>query len=226
MGLAALFLLPTAPAMAQNWNAEFADTGQGIRVGDAEAPLQIVSYSSYTCPHCAQFERQSEAELRYFFVHEGFAALEVRHMIRNPVDLAAALLTECGDTDRFFDNHKAIMASQQDWLTTAQGLTHAQIQRWNAGTVPARMRAIASDLGFYDIMEGRGYSRTEMDRCLSDQPKAEAISALSSANLDEYPIQGTPSFVVNGELLEGVHSWEGLRAVLQAIRTGASAPQE
>lgn len=210
--------VPGAPALAQNWNAQIAQTTQGYRVGDPDAPLQIIEFISYSCPHCADFERQSEAELRYLYVHEGFAAVEVRHLIRNPVDLAAALLTECGEPDRFFDNHRAMLATQKRWLETADNLTDAQKNRWASGTITSRMRAIASDLGFDDLMESRGYSVSEITACLSDNARAQEIAENSRANASEYNVPGTPSFVLNGVLLEGVHAWQPLRQALMAAR--------
>ncbi|GAA5052509.1 DsbA family protein [Erythrobacter westpacificensis] len=210
--------VPMAPATAQNWNAEVVETEQGYRVGDPEAPLQIIEFISYTCPHCATFDREAEAELRYHYVHEGYAAVEVRHMIRNPVDLAAALLTECGNPSRFFDNHKAVLATQDDWLATARGLTQAQMARWASGSVGNRMRAIASDLGLDDLMEGRGYSASEVSACLNDESRALEIAEKSEANVAEYAVPGTPSFVLNGTLLEGVHAWQPLRQALVAAR--------
>lgn len=210
--------LPVAPAMAQNWNAEVVQTQQGYRVGDGEAPLQLVEFVSYTCPHCAHFERDSEAELRYHYVHEGYAAVEVRHMIRNPIDLAAALLTECGDPARFFANHRAVLVTQDDWIATAQSLSQGQMQRWQSGSLAARMKAIASDLEFDELMEQRGLSRSEITACLNDEARAQAIADLSEANVAEYDVPGTPSFVLNGTLLNSVHSWEALRQVLAAAR--------
>ncbi|MWV28495.1 thioredoxin domain-containing protein [Aurantiacibacter rhizosphaerae] len=211
-------MIPASPALAQNWNAEIVDTGQGYLIGNPEAPLQLVEFISYTCPHCAHFEADSEAELRYHYVHEGFAAVEVRHLIRNPIDLAAALLTECGDPSRFFDNHKAVLSTQEDWLARAQGLTEAQMARWQAGTVPSRMRAIASDLELDDLMEGRGYSASEISACLGNEAHAREIADKSQANAAEYNVPGTPSFVLNGELLDGVYGWEPLREVLVSAR--------
>ena len=210
--------LPAAPAMAQNWNAEIVETGQGYRVGDPEAPLQIIEFVSYSCSHCADFEREAEAELRYLYVHEGYAAVEVRHLIRNPIDLAAALLTECGEPDRFFDNHRAMLATQDNWMETAQGLSEAQVQRWQSGTIASRMRAIAADLGFDDLMESRGLSASQVTACLNDEARAQEIAELSRTNASEYNVPGTPSFVLNGTLLEGVHGWPPLRQVLLAAR--------
>ena len=211
-------IIPVAPALAQNWNAQIAQTAQGYRVGDPEAPLQIIEFISYSCPHCADFERQSEAELRYLYVHEGYAAVEVRHLIRNPIDLAAALLTECGEPDRFFDNHRAVLATQERWLKTAENLTDAQRNRWASGTITSRMRAIASDLGFDDLMESRGYSASEITACLSDEARAQKIAENSRANASEYAVPGTPSFVLNGNLLDGAHAWQPLRQALMAAR--------
>ena len=216
--LALACMIPATPAMAQNWNAEIVDTGKGHRIGNPEAPLQLVEFVSYTCPHCAHFEADAEAELRYHYVHEGFAAVEVRHMIRNPVDLAAALLTECGASSRFFDNHKAMLATQNKWLARAQDLTQAQMARWQSGTLTARMRAIASDLEFDDLMESRGYSPSEISACLGDDAQARAIADTAESNVAEYEVPGTPSFVLNDTLLEGVHGWEPLRAALVAAR--------
>ncbi|MGB3794991.1 MAG: thioredoxin domain-containing protein [Alteraurantiacibacter sp.] len=216
--IALVCMIPAAPAAAQNWNAEIVDTGKGHRIGNPDAPLQLVEFISYTCPHCAHFDAEAEAELRYHYVHEGYAAVEVRHMIRNPIDLAAALLTECGAPSRFFDNHKAMLATQEDWMARAQDLTQAQMARWQAGTLTARMRAIASDLQFDDLMESRGYSASEITACLGDDARAQAIAETSETNVAEFDVPGTPSFVLDGKLLEGVHTWVPLREILVAAR--------
>ncbi|GGD47113.1 thioredoxin domain-containing protein [Erythrobacter arachoides] len=206
------------PAAAQNWNAQYAQTATGHRVGNPDADIQLIEYVSYTCPHCAQFEQESEAELRYFYVHEGQATVEVRHFIRNIVDIVAAVSAECGGADAFYDNHRMFLNSQDEWMERGRALSAAQQARWGAGDWGSRMRAIASDLDFYEMMEPRGLSRTQLDACLVDQSRAERIVAMSDANAAEFGVQGTPSFVLNGALLDGVHSWQGLREVLVATR--------
>lgn len=211
--------LPAAPAAAQNWSVTSAQTAAGgHRLGDPDAPLQIIEFVSYTCSHCADFERESEAELRYFYIQEARAALEVRPFIRNIVDIAATLVAECGEEDKFFGNHRLLLHRQDDWLTRAQEISPQQQARWNTGTVPTRMRAIAADLDFYNLMEPRGYSISQLNACLSDQARAEAVVAASGANAEQYNITGTPSFALSDTLLEGVHSWPALREVLSAAR--------
>jgi len=224
--LTAALVVLALPAAAQDWNAQIEETDKGFRVGNPEAPLQLIEFVSYTCPHCARFEQESEAELKYVYVFEGLAAVEVRHLIRNPIDVAVALVTECGATENFFNNHRVMLFTQDQWLTRAQGISQAQQQRWASGTIASRMRAIGNDLDFHEIMEGRGYSYSEIDNCLADSERAIAIAATSRANSAEYNVNSTPSFVLNGALLEGVHDWPTLGQIMAPARESAPSATE
>ena len=87
-------------------------------------------------------------------------------------------------------------------MDKARNATQAQRSRWQFGTNSARFQAIASDLDFYEIMETRGYRRADLDRCLSDEAKAKALADTSAADVAKYQLTGTPSFVLDGKLLE------------------------
>ena len=217
-------LLAAAPlsyAAAQNWNDTFAQTEAGHRVGNPDAATKLIEFVSYTCPHCATFEKTADGPLRIGFIHDGSVEVEVRHVIRNPVDLAAVLATECGDPQAFFGNHRRMLHTQDDWLAKARAATPAQQQRWSSGPVGQRMRAIASDLGFYDLMAPRGLTVSELDQCLNDEARAQAIVDLSNASSQQFGVPGTPSFAVNGQLLEGVHTWDALEPALKSAREGS-----
>ncbi|WP_340589365.1 DsbA family protein [Erythrobacter alti] len=218
--------VPATPALAQDWNAQIVETDKGFRVGNPEAPLQLIEFVSYTCPHCAHFEQESEAELKYVYVLEGLAAVEVRHLLRNPIDVAVALVTECGATENFFQNHRALLHTQPEWLARAQDTSPAQQARWTSGTIAARMRAIGNDLDLHEIMEGRGYTFTQVDNCLADSERALAMVDASAANAAEFNVQGTPSFVLNGNLLDGVHDWASLVQIMAPTRESAMTTAE
>ena len=203
-------------AAGQNWNLATAETGKGHRVGNPDAAVQLIAFVSYTCPHCAHYETQSDAAMRAGYIHEGRVALEVRHVIRNVVDIAAAASAECGPADQFWQRHRALAFSHESWIAKAQAATPAQTARWNAGPIGQRLRAIADDLDFHEIMEPAGLDRTTLDQCLNDEAKARAILAASEANSVEFAVPGTPSFVINGSLQAGVHSWDALQPLLDA----------
>ena len=212
--LFALAIAVSAPAAAQDWSTEVAVTERGYLVGNPQAPVRLISFVSYTCPHCKDFEQQADAELKLSYIHDGGTAVEIRPAIRNNVDLAATLLTSCGPTNRFLGNHEAFFAKQAEWLGKASQTTQAQRARWQSGFIGQQMKAIASDLGFYELMEARGYSTSEIDACLGDEQRAVAISNNAAADLADFSYPGTPSFAVNGKLLDGVHSWESLKPAL------------
>ena len=88
------------------------------------------------------------------------------------------------------------------------------MQRWGTGAIASRMRAIGDDLDFHELMEPRGLSRSQVDQCLPDEAKALEIVEHNEANNTDFDIPGTPSFAVNGVLLQGVHTWGALQPML------------
>ena len=217
--MAALALLGTgAVALAQNWAATVVASDNGHKVGNPKAKTKLVEFMSYTCSHCADFAREGDAAIKLAYLPKGDVSYEIRHLLRDPFDLTAALLTQCGDPKKFMGNHNAIMLSQDDWFEKGRKTTRAQQARGQFGSNGARRQAIASDLGFYELMENRGYTRTQLDKCLTDEAKANALAEASQADVEKYGLTGTPSFVMNGALLDGVHHWAALRPILDKQR--------
>jgi protein-disulfide isomerase len=200
-----------------NWNTTVAVTpGGGHLLGNPAAPTKVIEFVSYTCPHCAHFEQESNGAIKLGWVQPGKVSVEVRHLVRDPIDLTAAILTNCGAKEKFAQNHAMFMLQQDKWIAKAQAATEAQQQRWSGGTMPSRWKAIASDLGFYDMMVSRGYSRPQIDQCLSNEAAGRAIVDKSNAGSEAFGVNSTPSFVLNGKLLDGVHTWAQLQPAVNA----------
>ena len=115
---------------------------------------------------------------------------------------------------KFPRNHAALMAAQPQFNALRRMATKSQTDRWTNGDLAARRRAVASDLNLYAILEQRGYSRSELDQCLADQALANAIESAIAQDVEKYGPIPTPSFAVNGQMLENVHGWERLSQVL------------
>ncbi|OCC22740.1 hypothetical protein MB02_15095 [Croceicoccus estronivorus] len=214
--LAAVALLSVA-ATHPSWLTYVAKTDAGgYRMGNPDAKIALMEFVSYTCPHCAHFQKEADGAIQLAYVNPGLVSVEVRHVIRNPVDLAAALLAECGPKDKFFGNHAAILRNQDEWLPRVTSASSATQVRWRSGPMGQRMRAIASDVGFYDIMTKRGYDRVAANRCLSDDAAARRIATQSEAGADALGVTGTPSFAIDGVLLSGTHTWDTLQPQIAA----------
>ncbi len=213
---ALLACLALTGAAKRDWNGHVVRADGAHAIGRPDAPKTLTEFISYTCPACGNFARTGDEALKIAYISPGNLRLEIRHIVRDPVDLTAALLTWCGDAAKFPRNHSAIMYAQPRWLAVANSSTPAQRQRWTSGDLPSRTRAIAADLGFYPIMEGRGYSRVQLDRCLADTALARQLAQNSDRDAARYNVAGTPSFALDGALLPDVHSWDALQRRLGA----------
>jgi len=207
--------LPKAPAAA-NWGAKVTVTPDGAHVlGNPAAKLKLTEYMSYTCPHCAHFEGEGVATLRLTMIAQGKGSLEVRHILRDPIDMAVALLTHCVPSQRFFALHDAFLMQQEQWLAPAFKATPDQEKRWYEGALPVRMRAVANDLKLYDFVATKGLSHTEADRCLTNEALARTIAA-QTTDATSKGVDSTPSFAIDGVILAGTHDWATLRSQLDA----------
>jgi hypothetical protein len=212
-GIAAI--AATAALAAPNWLTTVDTKGGGHAIGNPAAKVKLTEFVSYTCPHCGHFAQEAGNALD-LYVATGKVQLDVRHVVRDPIDLTAAMLANCGPAAKFPRNHAALMLSQPKWLPVSQRASAGQRARWYQGPGPARRRAIAADLKFYDIMIARGYERVGLDRCLSDEALAKRLADQSAADDKKWNVAGTPSFAINGAMLAGTSTWNLLQVQLDA----------
>lgn len=200
-----------------NWLTTVAVTPEGHRLGNPDAKVKLVAYESYTCPHCSQFEKDGAAAMRIAYIQPGKMSLEVRHYARDPVDLTAAVLTECVPANRFFDAHRTFYANYDKWIVTMVNANKAQRDRWNVADRAAGRRNIANDMGFYALMAPLGLSRVQADKCLSNPALADKIANQRKATDTKFPdFPGTPTFLVNGLMLTATASWNMLEPQIAA----------
>ena len=83
----ALVAVTATAASRPAWISQVVQTeGGGHRMGNPKAKVAVIEFSSYTCPHCATFHKQSEAPLKLAYVSNGKASVEV---FLNPAKSAA-----------------------------------------------------------------------------------------------------------------------------------------
>ncbi len=197
-----------------NWDTVVAKTELGHRIGNPDAKVKVVEFLSYTCPHCAEFARASEGPIKLGYLAPGNINVEIRHLVRDPVDLTVGMLVNCGEPAKFAANHNAFLLGQERWIEPLGKSTQAQRQRWTSSGATGR-RAIATDFGFYGIMERRGYRRTDIDRCLADEAMARKLAETSAKEWGRPGIDATPSFAINGIVMPGTHTWPALERQLK-----------
>jgi protein-disulfide isomerase len=205
-----------------NWQTTIKRTARGHLIGNPEAKVQLVEFISYSCPHCADFAAQGEPAIELALLVPGRAGLEVRPVIRNALDLTVSLLVQCGDPAGFKNRHRTFMLAQDEWLGKAANAPQSQQAIWARGDKAARMNA-ARALGLTVLLAQNGESQAALDACVMDDVAASQLIENSRADYAEFAVPGTPSFAIDGKLLDRVHSWPALYPVLSA-RFAADTP--
>ena len=215
--LAVAFAFTAAPALAQkvDWTkrTSMSNIG-GYVIGNPDAKSRLIEYISYTCSHCAEFTNKAEAPLKVNWISRGTINVEVRNAVRDRYDLTAALLARCGGPTKFFGNHQALFANFGHWM---KQIAVYDAKERPATSVDAAMEDIAAGTGLYALMQKRGFTPSQLKICLADKGAREKILAMTQQAWEGDKITGTPSFIVNGRLLKGVHEWKGLEPALPAV---------
>lgn len=205
----------SAPAQKSAWltTVTQSDAG-GYIIGNPAAATKVVEYASYTCGHCATFEGQEAPLLKSQYIVNGKVSFEVRNLVRDPIDLTVAVMARCGGTAKFFGNHKLLMASQKAIMTKAQSITTATEAKLQAGDLPGFLSGAYKELGLAPYMTQRGISPAQASVCLANKSITDKVIAMTEEATGPLGIAGTPSFLVNGKLAEGVHDLASLKPLL------------
>ena len=204
-----------ADAAAPNWQARVTRTADGgFLIGNPAAKVKLVEYMSYTCPHCAAFSRESAAVLRGQMIKSGTVSLEERNLVRDQLDLAAALLARCAGPAGFDKLSTAFFAQQDTWLPAGIQFEQANGQRMAMYPKMARLKAGADGAGLTAIARANGMSQAQIDACFASDAGLQPVMAM----LEKVPagITGTPGFIVNGKLQDKIFDWAHLEPILRA----------
>ena len=213
--LLALLLLPLllAAGPARDWSASVARTSAGAYVlGNPAARVKLVEYASYTCSHCAAFSGESAGVLKGQMIRSGSTSLELRHLIRDQVDLAAAVVARCTGPARFFRTSEAIFAQQPQWLPRAIEYQAANNARLAVYPPLAQLRALADGAGLTQFGRAAGLSDAAIDACFANQAEVNRIVAMTA---DAKGVEATPTFIINGKI-SAAHDWATLAPALRA----------
>lgn len=202
-GIAAL-TIAAAPA---DWARRVSQTAQGAFVlGNPAAKTRLVEYVSYTCDHCATFVGEASAPLKAR-VASGGTSVEVRHAVRDSIDLAASLLARCTGPSRFFASHEKLFATQAQWFSAGVRYAQANQAALEKAAPAERLKLLARGAGLPAVV---GLTPVQGDACVADMARHKPVLAMTEEAWRTRSIPGTPYFLVNGQGADGVTSWAAL----------------
>jgi protein-disulfide isomerase len=186
------------PPAGKQWTDVVSETAEGGYVmGNPNAPVKLVEYASFSCPHCKHFEETGAEPLKSKYVATGKVSWEFRSFLIHSMDAPLTLLMRCRGPEPFFTLTEQLYAGQDDIMKKFIAIPPAEQQR--VGSLPPidNFKAQAEEGGLYGFFGARGLPRAQADACLSNQKTIDQINTWVNKYADD-GINMTPTFVING----------------------------
>jgi protein-disulfide isomerase len=197
--------------------------------GNPAAKVTVIEYASPTCPHCALFSNTVLGPLREKYVDTGLAKLIVRPFARNTLDAAIFMLAEAAAKavdagaapapaePSAPSGEPAPAAPAEGEFSQAAVAAYENVlatyfrtqETWGISDKPLdAVKAVAFQLGF---------SEASFAEALTNQDLFAAIEKMRNQAMDEFGLEGTPTFYINGKQLTGEKSLEELSAEIDPL---------
>jgi protein-disulfide isomerase len=150
-----------------------------LAVGKPDAPITVVEYASLTCSHCAHFHNTVFEPLKEKYVDNGKVRFIVREFPLDDLASAAAMLTRCAGEGKTLSLISVLFARQEEWA-------------FAPGDPKDHLFKIAQQAGF---------TQESFEKCLTDQKLLEDILAVRARASDQFGVNATPTFFINGKKL-------------------------
>jgi protein-disulfide isomerase len=188
-------------------NAQSADPAAEIDIssvtemvlGNPDAPVTVIEYASYTCPHCATFHANQFKNLQADYIDTGLVQFIYREVYFDRFGLWASMIARCGGEARFFGITEMLYDQQDKWI---------------AGGDPVLISENLRRIG-----RAAGMSAETVDACLADEVKAQTLVAWFQENAERDGITSTPSLVINGQRHSNM-AYGDLAALIDAALEG------
>jgi len=179
------------------------EPGDAPAKGDPAAPVTIIEFSDFQCPYCARFVADGYAVLIEEFVETG----RVHYVFKDfpltsihPLAVAAAQAAHCareqGGDDAYFAMHDALFAGQETWS-----------------------KATEPTSAFAELADGLDLDGEAIRACLAEGRYASTVEQ-SFNEAVSIGLNGTPSFVMNGQVTSGALTPESLRDMIEGLERG------
>jgi protein-disulfide isomerase len=162
-------------------------------IGNADAPVTIVEYASMTCPHCATFHANTLPAIKEKYIDTGKARLIFREFPFDPRAEAAFMLSRCAD-DNYFAMVDVLFKQQRSWAPVD-----------NARDALLQISRLA------------GFSQESFEACLTDQKLLDDIRAVRQRGADNFKVESTPTFFINGNKYSGALSIDEMSAIIDSM---------
>lgn len=170
-----------------------------IILGDPNAIVTIVEYSSLSCPGCAHFHTKILPTIEKEFITTGKVKLIFRPFPLNEPAIRGSQLIECANAnDQNAENFiKVLFDMQSQWAFNEDFLKNLK-----------------------QIALVGGVDSAAFDSCMADKELENRILTVRQEGETALGVNSTPTFFINGMKYEGGLTVDGFRTKLEEAGTG------
>ena len=165
-------------------------------IGDENASITIIEYASLSCSHCADFHINTLPELMKEFIDTGKAKIVFRDFPFNYPALLGSMVLRCVPEDFRYQYSNALYQLQSKWVVRENAKTKQEL---------------------FKIMQSGGMTKEEFNQCIGNVDLENEILQGVISVQSEFNIKSTPSFIINGILLEGNKPIKDFRQIINKI---------
>lgn len=149
-----------------------------MTLGSNDAPIKVVEYASFTCPHCRSFHENVFKKLKTNYIDSNKISFTYREIYFDRFGLWASIIARCGAQNKFFAITDLLYKKQSEWTKGSP-------------------TDIADNLRRVGVVSG--LAQDDVEACFKDGQKAQKLVAWSEENSEKDVITSTPSFIINGK---------------------------
>lgn len=182
-------------------------------MGDPAAPVRIVEYSDFQCPYCVRFWETTEAQIVEDYVKTGkvyFIYRSMGNFVSDNINQSINTVnTESQDAA-----HAAYCAADENLYWEYHDMLFTNWNGENEGAF-ARKRLDA-------FAEALGLDMAAFKACMDSEKYMDDVE-LDGVEGRQAGINGTPSFVINGKLVEGAQPFSVFQQEIEAALAAAGS---
>ena len=163
------------------------------QLGKDDTKVTIVEYASMTCPHCAHFAATTFPDLKKKYIDTGKARYILREFPFDPSAEAGFMLARCAK-DNYFPMVDVLFAQQANWVGVSN-------------TKDALLQ----------ISKLAGFTQESFEACLTDQKLLDDVRSVQKRGANEFKVDSTPTFFINGKTYKGAMSIEEMSAIIDPL---------
>ncbi len=178
---------PVAELMAE---PPLPDAWQGAQ----NAPVTIIEYASMTCTHCAAFHAETWPTLKSKYIDAGKVRFVLREFPLDPLATAGFMLGRCAGPDKRNAVLDLLFDQQKNWAFVDKPVEALE-----------------------NTVKQAGITHDAFEACLKDQKLYGQVNSERDKAGQQFKVDATPTFYINGVKHAGELSVEDLDKILQPL---------